>query len=115
MHIEQIFYTNVNFHIFELFFFSLLFSSTQNHINFFVCYMRTNHIIILAAALLGTVSTVDILTPTVLSPSKEYVRLLNHSILFFEAQRAGKLPENNRVPWYLCKSNQIINKTDTFA
>ncbi|KAG1073654.1 hypothetical protein G6F42_025788 [Rhizopus arrhizus] len=39
------------------------------------------------------------LSPTVQSPSPEYVKLLNHSILFFEAQRSGKLPDDNRVPW----------------
>lgn len=36
---------------------------------------------------------------TVQSPNQEYVRLLNHSILFYEVQRSGKLPENNRIPW----------------
>lgn len=53
--------------------------------------------------LLATVSlsaAIDVLMPTVETPNMEYVRLLNHSILFYEAQRAGKLPENNRVPWY---------------
>ncbi|KAG0939102.1 hypothetical protein G6F57_006444 [Rhizopus arrhizus] len=36
---------------------------------------------------------------TVQSPNQEYVRLLNHSILFYEVQRSGKLPTNNRIPW----------------
>jgi hypothetical protein len=39
------------------------------------------------------------LSPTVQIPSPEYVRLLNHSVLFYEAQRSGKLPADNRVPW----------------
>ncbi|GAN09646.1 glycoside hydrolase family 9 protein [Mucor ambiguus] len=39
------------------------------------------------------------LPPTVLSPSPEYVKLLNHSIMFFEAQRSGKLPDDNRISW----------------
>ena len=28
-----------------------------------------------------------------------YIEVLHMSILFFEAQRSGPLPENNRVPW----------------
>ncbi|KAG1150040.1 hypothetical protein G6F38_002333 [Rhizopus arrhizus] len=36
---------------------------------------------------------------TVQTPNQEYVRLLNHSILFYEVQRSGKLPNNNRIPW----------------
>ncbi|KAI8967591.1 Six-hairpin glycosidase-like protein, partial [Mycotypha africana] len=36
---------------------------------------------------------------TVQAPNAEYVRLLDHSILFYEAQRSGKLPLDNRVPW----------------
>ncbi|CAO3653110.1 unnamed protein product [Mucor fragilis] len=39
------------------------------------------------------------LSPTVQNPSPEYVKLLNHSILFFEAQRSGELPDDNRVLW----------------
>lgn len=39
------------------------------------------------------------LVPTVQTPSPEYVRLLNHSILFYEAQRSGKLPADNRISW----------------
>jgi hypothetical protein len=60
--------------------------------------MRANHIII-AAALNYAVHAIEILTPTVQTASVEYTRLLNHSILFFEAQRAGKLPVSNRVLW----------------
>lgn len=41
------------------------------------------------------------LSPTAEKPNPEYVRLLNHSILFYEAQRSGKLPADNRVPWYI--------------
>lgn len=40
-----------------------------------------------------------ILSPTVQNPSPEYVKLLNHSIMFFEAQRSGKLPDDNRISW----------------
>lgn len=29
-----------------------------------------------------------------------YVKLMNYSMLFYEAQRSGKLPENNRISWY---------------
>lgn len=28
-----------------------------------------------------------------------YAKLLNHSMLFYEAQRSGRLPETNRIPW----------------
>ncbi|KAL1921499.1 uncharacterized protein VTP21DRAFT_11215 [Calcarisporiella thermophila] len=31
--------------------------------------------------------------------SEEYSKLLSHSLLFYEAQRSGKLPEDNRVKW----------------
>ncbi|KAI9481618.1 MAG: family 9 glycosyl hydrolase [Benjaminiella poitrasii] len=41
----------------------------------------------------------DVLIPKVKVPSAEYVNLLSKSILFYEAQRSGKLPENNRIPW----------------
>lgn len=29
----------------------------------------------------------------------DYNELLHKSILFYEAQRSGKLPTNNRIPW----------------
>ncbi|KAF9209319.1 hypothetical protein BGZ49_005201 [Haplosporangium sp. Z 27] len=32
-------------------------------------------------------------------PDPEYVKLLDYSFLFYEAQRAGKLPANQRVKW----------------
>ncbi|KAI8639884.1 Six-hairpin glycosidase-like protein [Parasitella parasitica] len=53
---------------------------------------------IIHAAAIGKRSS-TILPPTVQNPSPEYVKLLNHSILFFEAQRSGKLPDDNRVSW----------------
>lgn len=28
-----------------------------------------------------------------------YANLLNQSMLFYEAQRSGRLPESNRIPW----------------
>ncbi|KAI8983541.1 Six-hairpin glycosidase-like protein [Pilobolus umbonatus] len=31
--------------------------------------------------------------------SPEYARLLNHSLLFYEAQRSGKLTDSNRISW----------------
>lgn len=33
------------------------------------------------------------------SINSNYVKLLNYSMLFYEAQRSGKLPDNNRIPW----------------
>ncbi|GJJ68319.1 endoglucanase [Entomortierella parvispora] len=32
-------------------------------------------------------------------PDSEYVKLLDYSLLFYEAQRSGKLPPNQRVTW----------------
>ncbi|KAG0024941.1 hypothetical protein BGZ81_007542 [Podila clonocystis] len=32
-------------------------------------------------------------------PDREYIRLLDYSFLFYEAQRSGKLPTNQRVTW----------------
>lgn len=62
--------------------------------------MKVNRIALSALSyLVAAIAANDILTPTVQQPSAEYVKLLNHSILFFEAQRAGRLPSNNRIPW----------------
>lgn len=43
-------------------------------------------------------ASIDNLT-IVQSANLEYARLLSHSILFYEAQRSGKLPSNNRIAW----------------
>lgn len=56
------------------------------------------HSIAIHAAIIDRRSSFT-LSPTVQNPSPEYVKLLNHSILFFEAQRSGKLPDDNRVSW----------------
>lgn len=53
---------------------------------------------ILPTVLFASAATVNNLT-IVQTPDPEYVRLLNHSILFYEAQRSGKLPNDNRLPW----------------
>lgn len=31
--------------------------------------------------------------------NSHYAQLLNYSMIFYEAQRSGKLPENNRISW----------------
>jgi len=36
---------------------------------------------------------------TVVAKSQDYARHLELSLLFYEAQRSGKLPENNRIYW----------------
>jgi endoglucanase len=36
-----------------------------------------------------------------------YSALLNDSMWFYEAQRSGELPKNNRVSWYV--KNDIFN------
>ncbi|XP_060076961.1 uncharacterized protein LOC132556566 [Ylistrum balloti] len=41
-------------------------------------------------------STVD---PSVLGTKYDYIKVLGLSILFYEAQRSGKLPANNRIPY----------------
>jgi len=35
----------------------------------------------------------------VVAKSQDYARHLELSLLFYEAQRSGKLPENNRIYW----------------
>lgn len=37
----------------------------------------------------------------VCAQNAHYTALLNDSLWFFEAQRSGKLPSDNRVPWYV--------------
>jgi endoglucanase len=53
---------------------------------------------ILSTVLFTSAVAVNNLT-IVQTPDPEYVRLLSHSILFYEAQRSGKLPNDNRLPW----------------
>jgi len=36
---------------------------------------------------------------TAVAKSQDYARHLELSLLFYEAQRSGKLPENNRIFW----------------
>jgi endoglucanase len=36
---------------------------------------------------------------TVTTVNQAYTTLLSDSLLFYEAQRSGHLPANNRVPW----------------
>lgn len=49
-------------------------------------------------ALEGTPLSAPSLSPLWLS-EYNYAQVMHLSILFFEAQRAGKLPENNRIKW----------------
>lgn len=57
-------------------------------------------IFLLYLHLVGVISFSTVaLSPTAEKANPEYVSLLNHSILFYEAQRSGKLPADNRVPW----------------
>lgn len=37
--------------------------------------------------------------PPGVSGNVHYANLLNASLWFYEAQRSGNLPDNNRVPW----------------
>lgn len=68
--------------------------------------MRTKHILIHSLTLLATsVFAVDQATtdgpsnPAGVSGNIHYANLLNNSMWFYEAQRSGKLPANNRVSW----------------
>jgi len=36
---------------------------------------------------------------SVVAKSQDYARHIELSLLFYEAQRSGKLPENNRIYW----------------
>ncbi|KAG0004983.1 hypothetical protein BGZ79_007415, partial [Entomortierella chlamydospora] len=38
-------------------------------------------------------------------PDSEYVKLLDYTLLFYEAQRAGRLPANQRVTW---RNNSVL-------
>ncbi|XP_078657278.1 endoglucanase E-4-like [Branchiostoma floridae x Branchiostoma belcheri] len=49
------------------------------------------------AATQGSATTVGVVPPVV--GAYDYVDALHKSILFYEAQRAGNLPGNNRIPW----------------
>ena len=46
-----------------------------------------------ALVLIGALCTSQI------SAQFDYAKVLEKSLLFYEAQRSGKLPENNRIPW----------------
>lgn len=37
---------------------------------------------------------------------EDYAKVLNLSLLFYEAQRSGKLPKDNRIPW---RNNSALN------
>lgn len=43
------------------------------------------------------VTTHDVRQPT--GNGSDYAKVLELSLLFFEAQRSGKLPPDNRIPW----------------
>lgn len=39
------------------------------------------------------------LTMTSIAGQYDYAQVLDKSLLFYEAQRSGKLPDDNRIPW----------------
>jgi endoglucanase len=67
--------------------------------------MRTKHIISSLALLASTVFAVEQATtdgptnPGGVTGNVHYANLLSNSLWFYEAQRSGKLPANNRVSW----------------
>jgi hypothetical protein len=56
---------------------------------------------LLVSTLLGAAFAQEELQPNNnrIDINPHYVQLLNYSMLFYEAQRSGKLPANNRIPW----------------
>jgi len=53
--------------------------------------MKFQNIIAAIAALASPIAVV--------AKSQDYARHIELSLLFYEAQRSGKLPENNRIYW----------------
>lgn len=62
-------------------------------------------IFVLQALILISITLVDVINanpPYYVKPiedENDYARVLELSLLFYEAQRSGKLPKNNRIPW----------------
>jgi hypothetical protein len=54
-----------------------------------------------------TSGTAPVATPSGVTGNVHYSSLMNVSLWFYEAQKSGKLSDNNRVPWYVLhiKSN----------
>jgi endoglucanase len=46
-----------------------------------------------------TTSAAPVATPSGVTGNVHYASLMNVSLWFYEAQRSGKLPSDNRVPW----------------
>ncbi|XP_060815983.1 endoglucanase E-4-like [Bombus pascuorum] len=66
-------------------------------LNAFVIYVAT-----LTIASIAFIDTINANPPYYVKPiedENDYARVLELSLLFYEAQRSGKLPENNRIPW----------------
>lgn len=56
---------------------------------------------VLAVGSVGTIAETRVSTALGVKPIEEtdYSKVLELSLLFYEAQRSGKLPANNRVAW----------------
>lgn len=71
--------------------------------------MRPVKILLNSIILLSSVVYAQEAQPTTDGPSNppgvtgnvHYANLMNASLWFYEAQRSGKLPSNNRVAWYV--------------
>ncbi|XP_043788423.1 endoglucanase E-4-like [Apis laboriosa] len=65
--------------------------------NMFVTCVTT--LVIASIALIGTINANPPYYVKPIEDENDYARVLELSLLFYEAQRSGKLPENNRIPW----------------
>jgi hypothetical protein len=65
------------------------------------CSQFLQHTMLLVTMIITSVKSDEYKAlPTIIqTPVEKYSHLLNHSILFYEAQRSGKLPQNNRISW----------------
>lgn len=45
------------------------------------------------------VLVMSILMTSVVAQNYNYAEVIEKSLLFYEAQRTGRLPANNRIPW----------------
>lgn len=59
-----------------------------------------NSVVLLSSVVFAQTPIPDGLTnPPGVTGNVHYANLMNASLWFYEAQRSGKLPSNNRVPW----------------
>ena len=75
---------------------SLLYRETRNWI---IIGSRLQTLALASAALIATINANPSYYVKPIEDENDYARVLELSLLFYEAQRSGKLPKNNRIPW----------------